>query len=70
MLFKIQTSEKDEPQSQFSQLNQTTIYLTLFTILAISHTTNIQQTFNYCFLFSEYFTGEFNCSLGVQYSSL
>jgi len=33
MLFKIQKSEKDEPQSQFFQLNQTTIYFSLFTFL-------------------------------------
>ena len=44
ILFKIQKSEKDEPQSQFSQFNQPTIYFVIFTILAISHTTNIKQT--------------------------
>jgi len=42
MLLKIQKSEKDEPQSQFSQLNQTTLYFVLFTFLQ-SHT---QQTSN------------------------
>ena len=31
MLYKIQKCEKDEPQFLFSQLNQTTIYLALFT---------------------------------------
>ena len=42
MLVKIQKSENDEPQSQFSQLNQTTFYFALFTFLQ-SHT---QQTSN------------------------
>jgi len=45
MLFKIQKSEKDGPQSQFCQLNQTTLYFTLFTFLQI-HT---QEIFTYCF---------------------
>ena len=63
MLFKIQKGENDEPQSQFSQLNQTTLYFALFYILARSYTTNIQQNFIYYFLFSEYYTCEFNCSL-------
>jgi len=44
MIFKIQKNENDELQSQFSQFNQPTPYFGLFTILAISHTTNIQQT--------------------------
>jgi len=44
MFFKIQKSEKDEPQSQFFQFNQPTLYFALFTILGISHTTNIHQT--------------------------
>jgi len=47
-------SEKDEPQSQFFQLNQTISYFALFTFLQIQ-TTNSQQTFTYCFLFSEYY---------------
>jgi len=45
MFFKIQKSEKVEPQSQFSQLNQTNLYFALFTFLQ-SHT---QQSFIYCF---------------------
>ena len=42
MFFKIQNTEKDEPRSQFCQLNQTTFYFTLFTFLQ-AHT---QQTSN------------------------
>jgi len=50
MLFKIQKSENDEPQSQFFQLNQINFYFVLFTLLQI-HT---QQTFptNFYLLFS------------------
>jgi len=55
MFFKIQKSENDEHQSQFSQLNQTTLYFSLIAF-SQSHTTNFQQTFRYCFLFSEYYT--------------
>jgi len=44
MLFKIEKSERDETQFQFSQFNQPTLYFALFTIFAISQTTNIQQT--------------------------
>jgi len=33
MLFKIKKSKNDEPQSPFSQLNQTTLYFALFTFL-------------------------------------
>jgi len=42
MLFKILRSEKDKPQSQFSQLNQITIYFALFTFLQ-SHTQQISN---------------------------
>jgi len=55
ILFKIQKSKKDEPQSQFAQLNQQ-----LFTLLSLqflqSYTTNFQQTLLFCFLFSEWYT--------------
>ena len=37
MFFRIQKSKKDEPESQFSQLNQQTIYFAFFIILAITH---------------------------------
>ena len=39
MLFKIQNSVKDEPQSQFSQLNQR-----LFTLLYLHFCNHTQQT--------------------------
>ena len=42
ILFKIQNNENDDPKSQFSKLNKTTIYFALFTFLQ-SHT---QQTSN------------------------
>jgi len=41
MLFKIQKSKKDEPQSQFSQLNQQ-----LFTLLYLHSCNHTQQTSN------------------------
>ena len=46
-------------------------YFALFTFLQYHHTQqNFQQTVIYCFLFSEYYTWEFKCSLWVQYLSL
>jgi len=40
--------EKDEHQSQFSQLNKKTLHFVLFTLLQ-SYTTNMLQTFTYLF---------------------
>ena len=55
MLFKIQKCKKDEPQFQFSQLNQQ-----LFTLLYLhflqSYITNILKAVTYCYLFNESYT--------------
>ena len=60
MLFKIQKSGKDEPQSQLSQLSPNNSLRCFIYILAISYITNFQQTYIYIyiynFLFNEYYT--------------
>jgi len=46
-------------------------YFALVKFLQIHHTQQLfQQTFTYYFLFSEYYTWEFNCSLWVRYPTL
>ena len=68
MLIKIQKSEKDETQSLFFQLKQQTFWLVFLLIIIVI--TNSNKLLLFCFIFSEYFTWLFNCSLWVRYSSL
>jgi len=68
MLIKIQKSKKDEPQSQFFQLKQQTLWRVFFLIIAII--TNSQQILLFYFLFSESFTWLLNCFFWVRYPSL
>jgi len=41
-----------------------------FSLLIIAITTNSNKVLLFCFIFSEYFTWLFNCSLWVRYPSL